>query len=314
VGRNWHGAIANCYAAGSVMGNEYVGGLVGEEYGGTIDNSYSTCSVSGDQHVGGLAGGNSHGAIANCYAAGSVIGNKYVGGLVGEEYRSTIASCYSTGSVSGEGYVGGLVGYNWNGQVNNSFWDTETSGQDWSAGGTGLPTSEMQTMSTFTDVGWDFVGESFNGIEDIWFIPQQDYPRLWWQGMQVPLKLTPRKLNCRGKGKWVNPLYVFVNKDKLVEIQADFEPHALCTLAGDWPQTLTVVGLLTDGNIFLGTSTVRINHPGMKVIEELAMYWLNENCDHPDFCNETDMNRDSIVNLPDYALLLNSQVEFIIDE
>ncbi|MHC4105919.1 MAG: hypothetical protein ACYSR9_13335, partial [Planctomycetota bacterium] len=66
--------------------------------------------------------------------------------------------------------------------------------------------------------------------------------------------------------------------------------------------------------IFLGTSTVRINHPGMKVIEELAWYWLNADCGHPDFCNQTDMNRDSLVNLLDYALLLNSQVEFVTGE
>jgi hypothetical protein len=31
----------------------------------------------------------------------------------------------------------------------------------------GLPTAQMQTKITFTDVGWDFVGETVNGIEDI---------------------------------------------------------------------------------------------------------------------------------------------------
>ena len=79
-------------------------------------------------------------------------------------------------------------------------------------------------------------------------------------------------------------------------------------------EALTVAGFLTDGNIFLGTSTVRIIHPGMKVIEELVWYWLNKNCVHPDFCNDTDMNRDSIVNLLDYALLMNINVEFVTDE
>lgn len=30
--------------------------------------------------------------------------------------------------------------------------------------------------------GWDFVGESENGKEDIWWLLEgQDYPRLWWE-------------------------------------------------------------------------------------------------------------------------------------
>ncbi|MBA7698355.1 hypothetical protein ES703_107032 [subsurface metagenome] len=159
--------------------------------------------------------------------------------------------------------------------------------------------------------------------------------------MQVPMKLTPRTLNCRSYGNWVKahltlpegftfadvdsnrpavlhsfgfesaPLYVSVNENELVEIEAAFEREAVCSLAGNWPEALTVAGFLTDGNIFLGTSTVRMITPGLKDIEELALYWLNADCDQPDFCNGIDMNRDSLVNLLDYALLLNSQVEFI---
>lgn len=37
-------------------------------------------------------------------------------------------------------------------------------------------------MSTFTDAGWDFVGESQNGTEDIWTICEgADYPHLAWE-------------------------------------------------------------------------------------------------------------------------------------
>jgi hypothetical protein len=40
----------------------------------------------------------------------------------------------------------------------------------------------MQTASTFLDAGWDFVGETANGTEDIWKIAEGlDYPRLWWE-------------------------------------------------------------------------------------------------------------------------------------
>ncbi|MHC4314800.1 MAG: GLUG motif-containing protein, partial [Planctomycetota bacterium] len=374
VGLNMDGSITNCYSTASVTGDKVVGGLVGENIGtitncyshasvtgnkfvgelmgyncGTTTNCYSTGSVSGDERVGGLVGDNWGGTITNCYSIGDVTGDHCVGGLVGaNSYYGTISNSYSTGSVSGtEGEVGGLVGrrdYRWVGEVNNSFWDIETSGQDWSDGGTGLPTDQMQMAGTFTDAGWDFVGETDNGTDDIWFIPEGNYPHLWWKGIQVSMKLTPRTLNCRSQGNWVKahltlpegftvadvdhdrpavlhslgfqsaPLYVFVNKDKLVQIEAAFEREALCSLAGDWPQELTVAGFLADGNIFLGTSTVRIIHPGMNVIEELAWYWLNADCVQPDFCNGIDMNRDSLVNLLDYALLMNINVEFLTDE
>ena len=303
VGRN-DGTITNSYSSGSISGRDRIGGLVGYNFQGTITNSFSTGSVTGTSDVGGVVGLN-RGTISNCYSTGSVSGGDYVGGLVGKNGRclfycnpGTISNCYSTGSVSDYSVlysnVGGLVGYNESGTISTSFWDIDTSGQITSDGGTGLPTDQMQMQITFTDAGWDFVGETVNGIEDIWFIPQQDYPHLWWEGMQVPMKLTPRTLNCRSQGNWVKahltlpegftvadvdpdrpavlhsfgfesaPLYVFVNKNKLVEIEAAFERQAVCSLAGDWPQELTVAGFLAEGNIFLGSSTVRIIHPGME--------------------------------------------------
>jgi hypothetical protein len=68
------------------------------------------------------------------------------------------------------------------GTVNNSFWDMEASDQPTSTAGEEKTTAEMQTESTFTDAGWDFVGETVNGTEDIWWIDEgQDYPRLWWE-------------------------------------------------------------------------------------------------------------------------------------
>ncbi len=115
-----------------------------------------------------------------------VWGNESVGGLVGNNLLSgTITCSYATSSVSGNDYVGGLLGYNW-GEVTDSLWDTQTSWQVTSSGGTGKTTAEMQTESTFTDAGWDFVGESTNGTEDIWWILEgQDYPRLWWEFIVV---------------------------------------------------------------------------------------------------------------------------------
>ncbi|MCH9023413.1 MAG: hypothetical protein IID32_11725, partial [Planctomycetes bacterium] len=182
VGVNGGGSkISESYATGPVTGTgDFVGGLVGRN-GGTITNSYATGQVNGTNDIGGLVGRVS-GTISICYATGQVNGTDDVGGLVGEN-KGTISDCYASGAVSGTSDVGGLVGFDNGGTVGDSFWDMDTSGQASSAGGTGKTTAEMQTVATFTDAGWDFVGETTNGIEDIWRMCTDgvDYPRLTWQ-------------------------------------------------------------------------------------------------------------------------------------
>ena len=175
VGFPYKDAITDCYSTGSVRGNSDVGGLVGVNYYGTISACYSAGSVSGvGDYAGGLVGRNYFGLITNSYSTGSVSGQDGVGGLVGENDSSgIITKCYSTGSVSGNYVVGGLVGWN-KSTVTASFWDTQTSGRSGSAGGTPRTTGEMKTMSTFTDVGWDFV--------NVWHLCEgTNYPRLLWQ-------------------------------------------------------------------------------------------------------------------------------------
>jgi rhodanese-related sulfurtransferase len=148
------GYLTECYSAGLVKGDESVGGLVGENHG-SITTSYSTCMVSGWENVGGLSGYNS--------------------------YDGQIIRCFSTGLVTGAEDVGGLVSGN-DANVTDSFWDIETSGQTESAGGTGKTTAEMQTIGMFLEAGWDFVGETENGTEDIWSICEAaNYPRFVWQ-------------------------------------------------------------------------------------------------------------------------------------
>ena len=193
VGTNSFGHITNCYATADVDGNAYVGGLVGlNGYTGKISNCYSTGSISGEMFIGGLVGANWYGHMINCYARATVAGDRYVGGLVGLNYDGSIWSSYSTGSVIGTEKVGGLVGENTlipsqqglnnTGIIGSSFWDMETSKQDTSDGGTGKTTDEMQMVSTFLEAGWDFVDETANGTEDIWWILEgQDYPRLVWE-------------------------------------------------------------------------------------------------------------------------------------
>ncbi len=170
-GANWFGTITNCYSESSVTGGYYVGGLCGTNTDGTITNCYSGGSVTSDEwHLGGLCGGN-NGEITNCYSEGSVTGGDYVGGLCGWNWsRGTITNCYSGGSVTGDVWLpSGLCDLNDN-IITNCFWDIETSGTTWSeGGGTGLPTAQMQTLSTFVDAEWDFI--------NVWNIGEnQTYP------------------------------------------------------------------------------------------------------------------------------------------
>jgi len=205
VGYNARGSISSCYNTGAVNGINNVGGLVGEDLWGNISASYNAGLVNGFENIGGAVGYSRCGRISNSYNTGTIVGSDAVGGLVGyNEIRCrpegenpdidpevgwiSIASSYSIGAVNGIYNVGGLVGiasdpfYESGEDVSNCFWDMNTSGQITSAGGTCRTTAEMQMANTFLDAGWDFVDETANGTDNVWWILEgQDYPRLWWE-------------------------------------------------------------------------------------------------------------------------------------
>ena len=117
------GFISNSSATGSVFGTGgNIGGLVGnQEFSSSIRDSYATGSVSGDYFIGGFVG-NGLGFVSNSYATGSVSGDYFIGGLVGFlGSSSSIRDSYATGSVSGDYSVGGLVGRG-NGNIANSYY------------------------------------------------------------------------------------------------------------------------------------------------------------------------------------------------
>ena len=143
VGQN-HGSVENCDFTGSVKGNNnYIGGVVGYN-GGTVENCYNIGEVSGN-YVGGVVGYNGAN-VENCYNTGSgtVKGNNYVGGVVGwNSSGGGVTNCYNTGSVNGSGNsVGGVVGDN-SGTVENCYNTGSVSGNSyvggvvgWNASGT----------------------------------------------------------------------------------------------------------------------------------------------------------------------------------
>jgi len=231
-----HGTVTRCYSTGTVIGASDVGGLVGSNIG-SISESYSSSAVSGTgENVGGLVGSNREeivfsgpgmwgdlcqGRVFSAYSAGSVSGRRAVGGLVGDNSGGDVTQCYSTGLVSGTEDVGGLVGYkNDYSSVTSCFWDIQTSGQATSAGGTGKTTAEMQTAKTFLEAGWDFVGETVNGSDDIWKISEGlDYPRLSWQKYSG------------GTGEPNDPYQIATAADLIAlgETPEDYDKHFLLT-------------------------------------------------------------------------------------
>jgi len=191
VGENQNGLMTNCHARCTVRGSRGVGGLIGQNATASIRRSWTDGIVSGEQDIGGMIGRNSGGEISDSYSLTDVSGVVFVGGLAGYHGPScdcttakagVIERCYAAGGVSSVSAPGGLSPVNDRSRITDSFWDTQSTGCKISAGGTAGTTRQMQTLSTYINAGWDFVGEDRNGTEDIWCPPASgDYPRLAWQ-------------------------------------------------------------------------------------------------------------------------------------
>ena len=178
------GSITKCYSTGSVIDSsisQYIGGLVGDnDSGGSISNCFATGAVNDSyngKYVGGLVGGNYNSSINNCYSTSTVKGNNYIGGLCANNNQGTISQCYAIGTVSGNSELGGLIGYDTDGICTKNFWDKTVNPALTGIGNTSDPnvigewTANMQTQSTFTDAGWDFI--------NVWDIGEnQTYPYL----------------------------------------------------------------------------------------------------------------------------------------
>ena len=114
VGNNAQSIIENCYAAGTIWGQNYIGGLIGANYNNsTVENCYAAGNIMGYDRVGVLVGFNNNSNISNCYTTGNAMGENYVGGLIGYNNNSNVFYCYARGNVTGNGIdIGGLVGSN----------------------------------------------------------------------------------------------------------------------------------------------------------------------------------------------------------
>jgi hypothetical protein len=194
---NIGGSVSRCHSTARVSGDYLLGGLAGMN-SGLIIASWAGGEVTGGSTVGGLVGWSMIGdgvfvpyfdtTVADSYASGAVRGESVVGGLIGHN-EGTLLRCYSVGTVTGskdDSILGGLVATDkfvpeWD--ILGCFWDTTTSGVDVSEGGTGMTAAQMHDLAIYLGAGWDFVGETTNGTEDLWTMAGDGptYPKLAWE-------------------------------------------------------------------------------------------------------------------------------------
>lgn len=132
----------------SLVGNSYVGGLVGVSSGTatTITGCFTTGKV---QAVGSYAGGligNGSVTFQSVFSSAVVSANMYVGGVQGQGSSSTFTGAYSVGRVvtpPSSSYMGGISGL-W-GSATNSYWATDAAGQ--TSQGPGMSGAKAATLA-----------------------------------------------------------------------------------------------------------------------------------------------------------------------
>ena len=145
------GEAKGCTVHTSIIGNNYVGGIVGRSHNdgyfrsrknggpwyysiGDITNCSFFGDISGNTYVGGICGDYcGYAEVNGCQAIGSIIAvGNYVGGIIGYSYYvpgdwnvehsyNNLKNNYFSGSIVGNKLVGGIVGYKNEGSIISSY-------------------------------------------------------------------------------------------------------------------------------------------------------------------------------------------------
>ena len=179
IGKMVNGTIENCLVSGAVIGDSYVGGIVGFFDGGRISRSSTTATIgtengiavggiAGEIHncdivhsqasvtitatgsqcsIGGVSGIFEGGTIDECETSGVLMvsgGESYAGGLVGKN-RATVTNCYSTATVTSSYNAAGLVAYNY-GVVDKCYATGDLTSRNFAAGVVGYNDGESAVI------------------------------------------------------------------------------------------------------------------------------------------------------------------------
>ena len=132
--------VINSYISGSNISGGVVGGL---DKSGTITNCYNAGMISGDIYIGGVAGfvNTNASTITNCYNTGTVSGNFYIGGVAGFVASDAgIQNSYNVGTVIGTESVGGVAGSS---TITTNCYYLDTCGA--AGSGTAMTQEQMQS-------------------------------------------------------------------------------------------------------------------------------------------------------------------------
>lgn len=115
--------------------------------------------------MGGGIGYSGDSAVQDCYAITTFYSSDAsgVGGFVGQASNSTMRNCYAHASVTGYNTISNFVSQSYTSSYIHCY---------------GYPAKQQSSF-----VGWDFLGESANGDNEIWRMCMDgvDYPRLSWE-------------------------------------------------------------------------------------------------------------------------------------
>ncbi len=144
---NVHVTTTTNSAAPTILGNNRVGGIVGNNQG-TIQDSSNNANVYGNENVGGIAGSLGlfvdadlwKGNIIDCVNNGDIENGNletnvtYTGGITGYSIYSKVIGSVNNGNVTTTGQAGGVVGYLESGEVQSSSNTGNISGYSYVAG------------------------------------------------------------------------------------------------------------------------------------------------------------------------------------
>jgi hypothetical protein len=179
---------------GNIEGGVRTGGLVGYLDSSELNACYINGNVSGTNQVGGLVGmADNVGSVLNCYSRGDILGGISVGANIGRCYDDLNYNyCYHIGNIEiTDDDFDGLIGHDiYVTDTSTCFWNTDaTDYEDNDDDPSALTDDEFRISQIFINAGWDFIGETVNGYDNVWYRHDQlnnGYPFLTYQEVGTP--------------------------------------------------------------------------------------------------------------------------------
>lgn len=158
-------SLTNNYYSGTIVGNEHVGGLVGQKGGGEIKNCYSYANIFGATNVGGVVGSTISQSTLSAYSITTLKSNvancqtiSATSSNIGRIY-GTIDASYTT-----IGALGSADGNRALAQTKMILQGVVQEVEDNLQNGTSIGPSLLRLKATYVSMGWNF-DENWNNLE-----------------------------------------------------------------------------------------------------------------------------------------------------